>query len=144
MSDILDLVHIDVCCPISIQARGGYSYFIIFTDDMSKFRYVYLMKYKFEVFDKFKEYQRMIEKQTDKSIKALRSDRGGEYLSTKFTHFLKEYSIASQLTPPRTPQLNGVSERRNRTLLDMVRSIDRKSTRLNSSHSGESRMPSSA
>ena len=73
-SDILDLVHIDVCGLISTQARDGYSYFIIFANDRSKFRYVYLMKYKSRVFDKFKKYQRMVEKQTDKSIKALRSD----------------------------------------------------------------------
>ena len=62
MNDILDLVHTDVCGPISTQAKGGYFYFIIFTYDLSKFGYVYLMKYKFEVFDKFKEYQRMVEK----------------------------------------------------------------------------------
>ena len=70
-SDILGLAHTDVCGPMSTQARGGCSYFITFTDDLSRFRYVYLMKYKFEVFDKFKKYQRMIEKQTGKSIKAL-------------------------------------------------------------------------
>ena len=62
MSDILDLVHTDVCGPISTQARGGYSYFIIFTDDRSRFRSVYLIKYKSEAFYKFKEYQRMVEK----------------------------------------------------------------------------------
>ena len=46
-SDILDLVHTDICGPISTQVRGGYSYFIIFTNDRSRFGYVYLMKYKF-------------------------------------------------------------------------------------------------
>ena len=62
VSDILDLVHTDICGPISTQVRGGYSYFIIFADDLSRFGYVYLMKYKFEASDKFKEYQKMIEK----------------------------------------------------------------------------------
>ncbi|KAL4388257.1 hypothetical protein GQ457_09G020580 [Hibiscus cannabinus] len=61
--------------------------------------------------------------QHGKSIKALRSDRGGEYLSQDFDELLKECGIVSQLTPPGTPQWNGVSERRNRTLLDMVRSM---------------------
>ena len=61
-SDILDFVHTDVCGPISTQAKGRYSYFITFIDDMSRFRYMYLIKYKFEVFDKFKEYQRIIKK----------------------------------------------------------------------------------
>ena len=61
-SDILDLVYTDVCGPISTQVRDGYFYFITFTDDRSRFGYVYLMKYKFEAFNKFKEYQRMVEK----------------------------------------------------------------------------------
>ena len=61
VSDILDLIHTNGG-PISTQARGRYSYFIIFTDDMSRFGYVYLMRYKSEAFDKFKEYQRMVEK----------------------------------------------------------------------------------
>ena len=81
------------------------------------------MKYKSESFEKFKEFKNEVEKQTGKSIKILRSDRGGEYLSTEFRDFLKENGIISQLTPPFTPQHNGVSERRNRTLLDMVRSM---------------------
>ena len=53
----------------------------------------------------------------------LHSNRGGEYLSTEFLDYLKECVIVSQLTPPRTPQLNGVAERRNLTLLDMVCSM---------------------
>ena len=53
----------------------------------------------------------------------LKSDRGGEYLSDNFIDYLKENEILSQWTPPRTPQHNGVSERRNWTLLNMVRSM---------------------
>ncbi|KAL0288391.1 UNVERIFIED_CONTAM: hypothetical protein Sradi_7098500 [Sesamum radiatum] len=68
---LLDLVHTDVCGPLSTPARGGFSYFITFTDD----------------------------------------------------HSWYENGILSQWTPPGTPQLNGVAERRNRTLLDMVRSM---------------------
>ncbi|GJU09436.1 retrovirus-related pol polyprotein from transposon TNT 1-94 [Tanacetum coccineum] len=56
-------------------------------------------------------------------IKVLRSDRGGEYLSIEFFDHLKNCGIVSHLSPPRTPQLNGVAERRNKTLLDMVRSM---------------------
>ena len=58
-----------------------------------------------------------------KSIKTLRSDREGDYLSIEFTQFLKDNGILAQLTPPNTSQMNGVSERRNHTLLDMVRSM---------------------
>ena len=67
-----------------------------------------------------KRFHSEVEKQTGKSIKMLRSDRGGEYLSDNFIDYLKENGILSQWTPPGTPQHNGVSERRNRTLLDML------------------------
>ena len=122
-SDILGLIHTDVCGPMSIAARGGYNYFITFTDDLSRYGYVYLMRYKSEAFEKFKLFQNEVENQLDKKIKALRSDRGGEYLSNEFDDHLRNCGIVSQLTPPGTPQLNGVAERRNRTLLDMVRSM---------------------
>ena len=122
-ADLLGLIHTDVCGPMSITARDGYRYFITFTDDLSRYGYVYLMKHKSESFEKFKEFQNKVENQLDRKIKALRSDRGGEYLSDEFDRHLKGCGIVSQLTPPGTPQLNGVSERRNRTLLDMVRSM---------------------
>jgi hypothetical protein len=121
--ELLGLIHSDVCDPMSISARGGYSYFVTFTDDYTRYGQVFLIKHKSEVFEKFKEYKNFAEKQTGKSIKQLRSDRGGEYLSTEFQEFLKEQGITHHKTPPYTPQLNGVSERRNRTLLDMVRSM---------------------
>ena len=122
-SDLLSLIHTDVCGPLSTQARGGFNYFVTFTDDFSRYGYVYLMKHKSETFDRFKEFKNEVENQLGKSIKAIRSDRGGEYLSQEFDNYLKECGIISQLTPPGTPQWNGVSERRNRTLLDMVRSM---------------------
>ena len=59
----------------------------------------------------------------NKNIKFLRSDRGDEYLSYEFGLQLKQCGIVSQLTPPGTPQRYGVSERHNRTLLDMVQSM---------------------
>ena len=119
----LELVHTDVCGPMSVQARGGYEYFITFTDDYSRYGYVYLMRHKSEAFDKFREYKAEAEKQLGVHIKQLRSDRGGEYLSGEFKSYLAQEGIISQLSSPGTPQQNGVSERRNRTLLDMVRSM---------------------
>ncbi|KAL0391214.1 UNVERIFIED_CONTAM: Retrovirus-related Pol polyprotein from transposon TNT 1-94 [Sesamum calycinum] len=98
-------------------ARGGLSYFITFTDDHSRYGYVYLMRYKFEAFVRFKEFRLEVENQTGRKIKTLRSDRGGEYLSGELIDYLKENSIVSQWTPPGMPQLNGVAEKRNRTLL---------------------------
>ncbi|KAK8698021.1 hypothetical protein V6N13_114153 [Hibiscus sabdariffa] len=122
-SDLLGLIHSDVCGPMNTQARGGYQYFITFTDDFSRYGYIYLMHHKSEALEKFKEFKNEVQNQHGKSMKALRSDRGGEYLSQDFDELLKECGIVSQLTPPGTPQWNGVSKRRNRTLLDMVRSM---------------------
>ncbi|KAJ9556290.1 hypothetical protein OSB04_010904 [Centaurea solstitialis] len=127
-NDLLEIIHTDVCGPFSHEARGGYRYFITFTDDFSRYGYVYLIRHKSEAFEKFKEFQSEVQNQLDRKIKFLRSDRGGEYLSLEFDSHLRECGIVSQLTPPYTPQMNGVSERRNRTLLDMVRSMMCRST----------------
>ena len=62
VTELLGLVHTDVCGPMTTQARDGYFYFITFTDDLSRYGFVYLMKYKYEAFNKFKEYQSMVEK----------------------------------------------------------------------------------
>ena len=101
--DLLELIHTDVCGPMSTTARGGFQYFITFTDDFSRYGYVYLMRHKSETFEKFKEFQSEVENQRGKKIKALRSDRGGEYLSHKFSNHLKSCGIVPQLTPPGTP-----------------------------------------
>ncbi|KAJ9566883.1 hypothetical protein OSB04_002849, partial [Centaurea solstitialis] len=122
-TDLLEIIHTDVCGPFSHVARGGYRYFITFTDDFSRYGYVYLMRRKSESFERFREFQNEVQNQLGRKIKFLRSDRGGEYLSDEFDNHLMECGIVSQLTPPYTPQMNGVSERRNRTLLDMVRSM---------------------
>ena len=97
--------------------------FLTFTDDLSRYGYIYLMKHKSETFKKFKEFQSEVENHCNKKIKFLRSDRGGEYLSYEFGLHLRQCGIVSQLTPPGTPQRNGVSERRNCTLLNMLRSM---------------------
>ena len=122
-SDLLGLIHTDVYGPISSISRGGYQYFITFVDDFSRYGCIYLMRHKSESFEKFKLFKNEVQNQLGKNIKTLRSDRGGEYLSQNFDDHLKDCGIVSQLTPSGTPQWNGVSERRNRTLLDMVRSM---------------------
>uniref|UniRef100_A0A8I7B3U5 Polyprotein n=1 Tax=Hordeum vulgare subsp. vulgare TaxID=112509 RepID=A0A8I7B3U5_HORVV len=122
-TDLLEIIHTDVCGPMNVEARGGYRYVLTLTDDLSRYGYIYLMKHKSETFEKFKEFESEVENQRDRKIKCLRSDRGGEYLSHEFGTHLRKCGIVSQLTPPGTPQRNGVSERRNRTLLDMVRSM---------------------
>ena len=81
------------------------------------------MKHKSEIVERFTEFQSEVENHRNKKIKFLRSDHGDEYLSYKFGLQLKQSGIVSQLTPPGTPKRYGVSECRNRTLLDMVQSM---------------------
>ncbi|GJU95855.1 retrotransposon protein, putative, ty1-copia subclass [Tanacetum coccineum] len=121
--DLLGLIHTDVCGPFRTVSRQGASYFVTFTGDFSCYGYVYSLKHKHEVFETFKVFQKEVENQLGKTIKSLRSDRGGEYTSQEFLDHLKEHGIIAHRTPPYTPQHNGVSERRNRTLLDMVRAM---------------------
>ena len=121
--ELLELIHSDVCRQLSTQVRGGFSYFVTFTDDLSRYGYIYLMRHKSETFEKFKEFKSEVENQLGKKIKTLRNDRGRDYLNQEFTNYLKGCGIIPQLTPPGTPEWNGVSERRNRTLMDMVRSM---------------------
>jgi hypothetical protein len=77
-SDLLGLVHTDVCGPMSYVARDGFQNFITFIDDISRYGYIYLMRNKFESFEKFKEFHNKIQNQLGKTIKFLRFDHGGE------------------------------------------------------------------
>ncbi|TYK19615.1 gag/pol protein [Cucumis melo var. makuwa] len=119
----LKLIHSDLCGSMNVKARGDFEYFISFIDDYSRYGYLYLMEHKSEALEKLKEYKDEVENLLSKKIKILRSDRGGEYMDLRFQDYMIEHRIQSQLSAPGTPQQNGVSERRNRTLLDMVRSM---------------------
>ena len=78
---------------MSVEARGGYRYFVTFTDDLIIYGYIYLMKHKSETFEKFKEFQSEVENHHNKKIKFLRSDRRGEYLSHEFGTDLRKCGI---------------------------------------------------
>ncbi|GKA20107.1 retrotransposon protein, putative, ty1-copia subclass [Tanacetum coccineum] len=101
--DLLGIIHTDVCGPLRHVSRQGASYFITFTDDYSRYGYVYLLKHKHEVFETFKVFKNEVENQLGKTIKVIRSDRGGEYISQEFKDYLKANGIVQQLTPPYTP-----------------------------------------
>uniref|UniRef100_A0A2N9HS45 Integrase catalytic domain-containing protein n=1 Tax=Fagus sylvatica TaxID=28930 RepID=A0A2N9HS45_FAGSY len=119
----LELIHSDVCGPMNVRARHGASYFITFIDDFTCYGHVYLVSHKSEALDCFRRFMNLVENQMERTIKTLRTDRGREYLSEQFRELCENKGIRRQLTIPGTPQQNGVAERRNRTLLDMVRSM---------------------
>ena len=75
------------------------------------------------MFEKFKEFKALIENLSDKKIKTLRSDNGGEYTSKEFEAFCKDAGIRRELTTPYNPQQNGVAERKNRTIMEAVKTM---------------------
>ncbi|KAG6606568.1 Retrovirus-related Pol polyprotein from transposon TNT 1-94 [Phytophthora cinnamomi] len=118
---VLEVVHSDVCGPMQTSTFGGKRYFVTFIDDKSHFCVVYLMRNKSEVAAKFAEFVALAETQTGKRVKTLRSDNGGEYTSREMAKFCSDRGIVQKFTPPYTPQLNGVAERMNRTLVECAR-----------------------
>ncbi|KAJ9560716.1 hypothetical protein OSB04_005876 [Centaurea solstitialis] len=120
--NILDLVHSDVCGPMKTRTLGGCSYFVTFIDDHSRKVWVYTLKSKDQVFDVFKQFHASVERQTGKKLKCIRTDNGGEYIG-RFDAYCREHGIRHQKSPPKTPQLNGLAERMNRTLVERVRCL---------------------
>nr|GEV77481.1 retrovirus-related Pol polyprotein from transposon TNT 1-94 [Tanacetum cinerariifolium] len=122
MENILDLVHFDVCGPMKTKRLGECSYFVTFIDDHSRKVWVYTLKTKDQVLDVFKQFHALVERQTWKKLKCIRTNNGGEYIGP-FDAYCREHGIQHQKTPSKTPQLNGLAERMNRTLVERVRCL---------------------
>lgn len=137
-TDVLELIHTDICGPFPTASWNGQRYFITFIDDFSRYGYIYLIHEKSQALNVFKNFKAEVENQLGKRIKSVRSDRGGEYYGRydgsgeqcpgPFAKFLEECGVVPQYTMPGSPRMNGVAERRNRTLKDMVRSMISHST----------------
>jgi hypothetical protein len=122
-TEVLALVHSDLCGPIDPTTFGGSKYDLLFKDDLVRMSHIYPLQKKSsaEVLEKFMEYKAEVEKQTGKVIKRLRTDRGGEYEKWMGVH-LKGTSIVHETTAPYSPDQNSVAECANRTLVERVKS----------------------
>jgi transposase InsO family protein len=96
---------------------------MILIDDATRFFYVYLLRTKDKALDYFKIYKAEVENQLERKIKRLRSSHGGEYFPKIFDEFCEEHSIIHERAPPYSPQSNGVADRKNRMLSDLVNSM---------------------
>ncbi|GJW84274.1 retrovirus-related pol polyprotein from transposon TNT 1-94 [Tanacetum coccineum] len=114
----LDYLHADCWGPSRVPSLDGFRYFLSIIDDLSRMTWVFMMKHKSEVFDKFKHWKILIENQTGRKIKRLRTDNCLEFCSREFNDFCRDEGIARHYTVRYTPQQNGVAERMNRTLLE--------------------------
>lgn len=109
----LELLHIDLCGPITPATAGGNKYFMLIVDDFSRWTTVFMLKSKDEASAVFAKFKSEIENKHEKKIKKVRSDRGGEFLAASFRKVCEQSGILRQFTAPYTPQQNGVVERKN-------------------------------
>jgi len=119
----LDLVHSDLCGPMSVSSVGGAKYFLTFIDDHSRKIYIYFLKNKSEVLEKFKSFKVFVEKQSGRKIKVLRTDNSREYINHEFKELIRSEGIRHQTTVPYNPQQNGLAEKANRTVVERAQTM---------------------
>ena len=117
----LQLIHTDMAGPLKTPSLKGSRYYILFIDDFTRMCWIFFMKYKSEVVEIFWKFKKNVENQSRCRIQAIRSDNGKEYTSLEFNQYCEDAGIEHQLKTLYTPEKNGVSERRNRYIMEMVK-----------------------
>ncbi|KAK0597388.1 hypothetical protein LWI29_024823 [Acer saccharum] len=120
----LELLHMDLMGPMQTESLGGKRYIFVCVDDFSRFTWTYFLREKSETFDKFKMLCTKLQNEMNsniRSIKRIRSDHGREFENATFETFCNGLGISHEFSAPRTPQQNGVVERKNRVLQEMAR-----------------------
>jgi transposase InsO family protein len=113
----LEVVHTDIHGTTRTKVLQGESYFMLFIDDYIRMTWVTFLKNKLEAFEKIKTFTILVENETDLKIKCLRSDNGGEFTANEFEYFCEAHGIRRQYSVARTPQQNGVVERKKQTYI---------------------------
>ena len=119
----LELLHIDLFGPSRTTSLGGKSYAFVIVDDFSRYTWVLFLAHKNNVFHEFSKLCRKIQNEKGFTISCIRSNHGREFENVEFESFCDEQGIEHTFSAPRTPQQNGVVERKNRTLQEMARTI---------------------
>ena len=115
------IIHSDVGGFMSVESLGGSRYYVMFIDEYSRYVTVFSMAKKSEVLDKLKLFRPWFERKYDCKIKTLQCDRGGEYLACD--DYLKRFGVERPRNPPYCPEVNGISERANRSLMESARAM---------------------
>ena len=115
---ILDYIHSDLWGPSKVPSVGGKRYMLTFVDDFSRKVWVYFLRKKNETFSMFKKFKALVENQTRRKIKKLRTDSVLEFVELEFEEFCTMNGITRHKALVGKPQQNGVTERINRTLLE--------------------------
>ena len=121
-SSPLQLIHMDLWSA-PILSKNGFKYIATYTDDFTRYSSIYELKRKSDQVKKFILFKNFAENKLNKTIKAIQVDNGGEYISNEFKEICDEFGIEIHYAPPYTPELNGVAERLNQTLITKVRAM---------------------
>jgi transposase InsO family protein len=116
----LKIVHTDLVGPATKKGLKGEKYFMLLVDDYTRMTAVFFLKNKSESFENFKIYKEMVENEMESKIKCLRYDKGGDFTSKEFMDYCNNHGIKRQFSIARTPQQNGVVERKNMTIQEMA------------------------
>ena len=122
-TEALQLLHGDLCGPITLATPSGNRYFLLLVDDYSRYMLVCLLPSKDEAATAIKRIQATAERKTGKKLLALRTDRGGEFVAANFVDYFTQLGVHRELIAPYTPQQNRVVERRNQSVVGMARSM---------------------
>jgi hypothetical protein len=120
---ILDLIHSDLCGPMTAPSMNGCLYYIIFIDDFFRKTWIYFLKTKDESFSKFQDFKNLVENQTCRPICVFITDNGKEFDSHTYDYLCRASGIKRELTVPYNPQQNGVAERKNTTICESDRAM---------------------
>jgi transposase InsO family protein len=113
----------DLFGPVAYISIGGNKYGLVIIDDYSRFTWVFFLQDKSETQEVLKKFLRMAQNEFDAKIKKIRSDNGTEFKNTQVEYFLDEEGIKHEFLAPYIPQQNGVAERKNRTLIEVARTM---------------------
>ncbi|KAM1505772.1 hypothetical protein ACFXTO_001721 [Malus domestica] len=119
----LELVHCDVWGPAPTLSISGYKYYVLFVDEFTKYTWLFPLKLKSEVYSVFVNFKTCVENLVGNKIKVLRSDSGGEFISSCFNSFLLQHGILHQYSCLHTPEQNGCVERKHRHLTETARTL---------------------
>ena len=119
----LQLLHMDLVGPSRIRSRGGNLYIFVIVDDFSRFTWTLFLSHKSDTFNAFKRFAKVVQNEKGTTIVSLRSDHGKEFENEDFSCYCFENGINHNFSAPRTPQQNGVVERKNRCLEEMARTM---------------------
>jgi len=119
----LELLHVDLCGPMRVQTKHGKKYVLVVVDDYSRYTWVFFLANKSETSQILIDFLKSVQVNLKKQVRIVRSDNGTEFKNNVFDSYLRSVGITHQFSAARTPQQNGVVERRNRTLVEAARTM---------------------